>query len=161
MAYWNAYTPTNRVILAGGPLEEIGEDLTVIGTVTYAKAGVLVAYNTSDDDVIVCAYNGKPIGVLGWERSNTLTRPSTITTAYAAGDRAFVHEAPGIVVRGWLGAKTTSAITKGDKLYTDDNGMVCNDTSGTSFVGIALESIASTGAGSTARVKFLYMGAGE
>ena len=151
MAHWNAYTPTNRVILSGGETQEVGEDLKCTSTMTYMKPGALVEKGASDDEVVIAAGSNMPIGVLGYEKTGILIRPITIGTAYNVNDRAFIHEGVGLVVYGWLGTGCTKAVVKGDPAYLDANGCVKTAGSGT-VVGYFVESMTSSG--TPKRVKY-------
>ena len=149
MAYWAGYTPTNRLILAGGEQEEVGEDLLATGTMTYMIPGALVTEGSYDSECAICEYNSVPIGFLGYEKEAILLRPTgtgALDTAYTQYDRVFVHQGR-VVFQAIIGTKAGStAIVKGQRLYAAAHGKVTNydDNSGASFVGYAMESAAST-----------------
>ena len=165
MAYWAGYTPTNRIVLAGGEQEEIGEDLLATGTMTYMIPGALVCTESSvDSGCAIAEYNGaKPIGFLGYEKCPILIRPTgtnALTTAYAQYDRVFVHQGR-VVFQAMLSDEASSAsVVKGDPLYAAAHGMVTSPASksGRYLVGYALETV--TSANTPKRIKMVWSPAG-
>jgi hypothetical protein len=162
MAYWAGYTPTNRIVLAGGELEEIGEDLLLTGTVTYCIPGAIVCTESAvDSGCVIAEYNGaKPIGFIGYEKCPILIRPtgtSALTTAYAQYDRIFVHQGVGVVFSAMLSDESGSlAVVKGDPLYVAAHGRVTRpgDVAGRYMVGIALETTST--ASTPKRLKMIW-----
>jgi len=105
--------------------------------------GRLVIKGTNDDDAVVSGASGLITGWLGYEQADPNFQPVDVDTLYAANDTAPVLYGSGFVLVASLAA--TQTIVKGDRLSAGALGQVVKTVSPAVIVGVAMETVTTTG----------------
>jgi hypothetical protein len=118
MAYTGYKEPSYSIRISGEPLRVDYK----VETATNCYPGRFVARGTNDDDIVVADITKKVIGILSYETTTGGDKPTTISTAYGAGDWATVYTGSNAVVLSSLGAGFKAE--KGDGLTVWSAGQV-------------------------------------
>jgi len=137
----------NDVIDGPSLVERLKVDLNT--AVTNMKPGRLVKKGATDYDASMNGAwdisNNAPIGWLGYEKANANFKPTTIDTAYAAGDEVPVHNGSGFRVRARLASGQNLA--KGRVVTAAADGEITAGTIGTNDIVARMAESVNAGGG--------------
>lgn len=136
--------PNNSIIVDdnGGGRKPLIQGLKV-ETAANMYPGRLVIKGTSDGNAVVSGVDGLVTGWLGYEQADPNFQPADVDTLYAANDKAPVLYGTGFVLVASLAAAQT--ILKGDRLSPGAAGQVIKTVSPAVVVGVAMETVTTTG----------------
>lgn len=105
--------------------------------------GRLVIKGTNDDDAVVCGAAGLTFGWLGYEQADPNFKPDDVDTLYTVDHMAPVVYGGGFVLVASLASSQT--IVKGDHLSAGAAGQVVKTVTTGVVVGVAMETVTTTG----------------
>lgn len=129
--------PINKILVGGSPL--VIEQK--VETATNMYPGRLVIKGTNDDDVVISGAGGICTGWLGYEQGNAEDLPDDVNSIYTINKKAPVLLGGGFLIVGYLAQSQT--IVKGDRLVAAAGGMVSKAAAATVTTGSASASAVS------------------